>query len=118
MKTTLVIILCILFIVGCKKADVVKVTPPAVAEVKVPKLLTNDITDLTFYSVVFSGKLLDSAGEKITEYGFVVDTVTAPTTIRNFNKFPMTIRKTDGSFILNVTDLPSSVTYYVRAYAI
>lgn len=118
MKKKLVIILCILFTIGCKKTDVAKVTPPPVAEVKVPKVLTNDITGLTFYSVVFGGKILDSAGEKITEYGFVVDTVTAPTTVKNFKQVPITIRNNDGSFILNVGDLPSSVTYYLRAYAI
>jgi len=118
MNKTFIVLFFILFSIGCKKPDVIKVPPPPPPAPKVPKLLTKNVTDLTYYSVVFEGQILDSGEAKIIEYGFVVDTIAGPTTEKNYKKFQVPFRKNDGSFILNVLQLPSKVTYYLRAYAI
>lgn len=91
--------------------------PPPVETPKVAKLSTDTIADLTLYSVTLGGKIIDTVGSKLTEQGIVVDTIPSPTTFRNFKKFPMTADDS-GKFSRNIINLPSKVTFYVRAYAI
>jgi hypothetical protein len=118
---------------GCKKSkeenivnpsnrDTTIINPPnrpdtAVAASKTPKLFTNDISNLTHYSVILSGKLLDTVGGQVSELGIVVDTTPLPTIDRRLNKF---IVKADanGEFLKHVIDVPQNTVFYVRSYGI
>ena len=118
MKKAFVVLLCIVFVIACKKTDAPSAsTPTPPAANGLPTLHTNDVSNLTYYSVNLSGKLLDSAGSKISETGIVIDTLPAPTISTNLNKFVLQ-RSNDGTFTTNVSGLPSNTTLYFRAYAI
>jgi hypothetical protein len=106
----------VLFIVACKKTDIQPVPPSQ--NVKAPKLTTNEVSNLTTFSVAFNGKIVDTGGSKINQFGFAVDTVPGATVKKNFNKFLATQQNMDGTFSINVGYLPSNVTFYIRAYAI
>src|SRR5690349_15308193 len=83
----------VLFISACKKTDIQPVNPsnqnpnPQSQNVKAPKLTTSDVSNLTTFSVAFNGKIVDTGGSKINQFGFVVDTVPGATVKRNFNEF-------------------------------
>ena len=114
----------VLFFATCKKTDVTPVNSPTQnpnspsQNIKVPKLTTSNVSNLTSFSVVFSGKVVDSGGSKINQFGIVADTVSMATVKKNFNKFSATQQNIDGTFSVNVSYLPSNVTFYIRAYAI
>lgn len=122
-KYTLTIAI-VLFFLTCKKADVVPVNPPtqnpdpSTQNIKSPKLTTSDVSNVTTFSGTFGGKIVDSGGSQITQFGIVVDTVSKPTVKKNFNKFLVTQHNNDGTFNLDINYLPSNVTFYIRAYAI
>ena len=121
MKRLLFFVLFILiaFFFGCKKTAPRENPTPEVppAPVNVPKLQTNSVANLTHFSVVFSGKLLDTVGTSVTETGFVIDTLPTPTITRKLNKF---ISKPDaaGNFSTTLIDLLDSTKVYLRAYAV
>src|SRR5689334_4034683 len=94
----------VLFITACKKKDFQPVNPsnqnpdPQGQHVKAPKLTTSDVSNLTTFSVAFNGKIVDTGGSKINQFGFVVDTVPGATVKRNFNIFLVTQQNMDGTF--------------------
>lgn len=90
--------------------------PPPPAVKNVPKLITTDVVDMTTYSLVVGGKLVDSGGSAVTEMGIVVDTISKPTIEKNLNKFKVQI--TTDSFSRKIVSFNPNTTYYFRAYAI
>ena len=118
MKHPSPLVLLVACLFGCSKHNdkAASVAPPPPS--KTPVLQTNAVTNLTHFSVNLSGKILSSSGEAISEFGFVIDTASEPTTAKNL--FKLQVQQTDsaGDFVLNVDELPSLTTYYVRAYAI
>lgn len=104
-------------IFGCKKdVDIVRNNPvPPVPKIKIPTLTTNDISDLTRYTVILSGKIIDTGMASINEQGFVVDTASMPTTIRNLYKFSLRLDST-VTFTVMVKGFPANTKFYVRAY--
>ena len=91
----------ILFIICCKKTNNTSPSPPVQVDNKLPKVQTNAIANLTYYSVQLSGQLLDSAGAKISETGIVIDTDPTPTTSKNLDKF----------VLKKLQDAPNSFTH-------
>jgi len=114
MEKYLLLLFVVLFITGCKKSEDPSKSVPI--DNGLPKVQTNAIADFTYYSVILSGKLLDSAGSAIKGTGIVIDTIATPTTSRNLDNFTLQKLK-DGSFSLTVTGLILNTTVYVRAYA-
>lgn len=96
----------------CKKKDSI-VTPP---ESKLPTLITHPYADLTRFSVRISGTITDSAGSKILEAGFIVDTVSSPTIQKNLNKF-VRVPDNKGNMLAIITNIPANKTWYFRSYA-
>lgn len=86
-------------------------------EVSLPKLQTNEVTDITLYSVKAGGKLIDTGDSDILEVGLVVGTTTLPTTDNNINKFILN-PDASGNFDIAITNIPANTTYYIRAYGI
>ena len=119
MAKYILIVIYTLFIVACKKNDIVPATPnPPDPDLKLPELITNSESALTYFSVILSGKLIDSGGVNINELGFVIDTVPMPTTSKNLNKILIYQYDSDGTFSITATYLPQTTTFYVRSYAI
>ena len=118
-KAIILLIIAGILIIACKKTDLKSPpAPPANADINKPKLITDEISNLTFYSVRFSGSLTDSGRSMIKEKGFLVDTVALPTLKRNLNSFK-TMESDDGhSFSTTVNEIPEGPTFYIRAYAI
>ncbi len=83
---------------------------------KLPKLLTNDIANLTHFSVTLGGKILDSGGSKISEVGFLIDTTSMPTIGKNLYKFNAP-SKSDGNISIMVNYIPANTTFYFRTFA-
>ena len=107
---------------ACKKPDASPTNPtttnPPTTNNKPPILITNNVSNLTYFSVTLNGKLIDSGSSKINEIGIVVDTVSKATVGKNLNKFLTKLLNTDNTFGIDVNALPSNVTFYVRAYGI
>lgn len=116
MNKAILLIISLLFIFGCKKTETLP--PPPTPDLKLPKLITNSVTNLTYFSCTFNGKITDSVGENISEFGFIVDSVSMPTTDKNLNKFLGTKLNKDGTFSIDIHYLQSDMLNYVRAYAI
>lgn len=118
MKSLLLFLFCSLLLFSCKKNnDNLPPPAPEPATPKVPILVTNPVDSLTLFSVKISGKLTDTGGSKVTEIGFVVDTLPLPTTTRNANKFKKQ-PDNNGEFSSKIIEIPASKNWYVRAYAI
>lgn len=116
MKKIINLLLIALFLCSCSKHSTL---PNGGLQVNdLPQLHTNDISQLTRFSVVFGGRVYGTSGAKITEMGFVVDTVPGPTVARNFNKFVVPQFDSANVFQTTVGALPSLQTYYLRAYAV
>ncbi len=117
MKTILIIILFSVAYFSCTKTNEPGTSPSPAPTPQLPKLVTNAPTDLTVFSVLLSGRLVDTGSSKLTEWGIVVDTLPMPTTGRNLNKF---IRPaiSNGNFSVNIIAIPSNKNWYVRAYGI
>ena len=78
-----------------------------------PRVVTTDITDITESSAIGGGMVVSDGGTMVTARGVCWDISPNPTI--DINK---TIDGSDtGSYISNLTDLLSGVTYYIRAYA-
>jgi len=88
-----------------------------IEEINFPELLTNEVTDITLYSIKTEGKLIDTGDSDIIEIGLVVGLSTLPTIDNNFHKI---IYKPDelGNFNITLTNLTPSTTYFIRAYGI
>jgi hypothetical protein len=118
----IIYIISLLFLVAsCKKNNAIPpVVPPSPPpqNTKTPKLTTNPVSNLTSFSAVFGGKLVDTGGSNISRFGIVADTVHLPTIGKNYNQFPVSQLGADGSFSILVGYMPSNTTFYLRAYAI
>jgi hypothetical protein len=116
----------LLLLLSCQKPEAEDLrnpppTPPPpprdTLAAKVPRLQTNEASNLSHFSVTLSGKLLDTVGSNVTELGFVIDTLPQPTTTRKLNKFSSRPNAA-GEFSNTIIDLLDSVKVYVRAYAV
>ncbi|MEZ5196569.1 MAG: GEVED domain-containing protein [Bacteroidales bacterium] len=81
---------------------------------EVPVMVTDDITNISYFSATSGGNITDDGGQAIQSRGIVWDTVSMPTFSRN-------VGKTDegtgaGTFSSDLTGLFTDKTYYVRAY--
>ena len=81
----------------------------------IPLVQTNSVYDISDKGAVVSARLMDSGGEKVTEYGICWGTNETPTT-QNEHKSIKTIN--NDEYNLSMSNLRSNTTYYVRAYAI
>lgn len=85
MNKCILIFLC-LFYLGCQKTHLTPTNPNPPSEDS-NKLTTDNVSNLTYFSVTFSGKIPASLEAAINEFGFVIDTVPMPTIARNSNEF-------------------------------
>ena len=82
-------------------------------DITMPKVTTNDVTDITINSAKCGGNVTSDGGANVTARGVCWSTSPNPTI--NDNK---TIDGNGtGSFTSNITGLTANTTYYVRAYA-
>lgn len=102
-----------LIILSCSKDNIDEV----VNMPQTPKLLTNQVTDISIYSIKISGKLLDKGSSEVTELGFVVDTSNKPTISQNLNKSISQV-DSNGDFYIVFRSIPPNTTLYFRSYAI
>jgi hypothetical protein len=115
LRTILILLLSILTFISCKESEDIK--PIQSATPKVPIISTNPISELTLFSVILSGKLIDTVGSKLIEQGFVVDTLPMPTVTKNLNKFSIKANS-KGEFRAEIIDVLANKTWFVRAYGI
>ena len=108
------IFLLLLFIVSCNKEDDSNNSEP---ELGLPVIETFNATDLSLYSVTLAGRIIDHGNSNISEVGIVVSESSLPTVENNLNKFIIE-PDSSGGFSIVITSIPSSTTFYVRAYGI
>lgn len=84
------------------------------ADYKLPTVVTDAPTNITYTTVELSGSVTEEGGGAVNESGFVVGINASPTTADL--KFPVSKGKT--SFNLVVVKLIENTKYFVRAYAI
>jgi hypothetical protein len=79
----------LLFIgISCKKINSQNVISiPPVQIDSLPQVITDSISNQTYYSVTLEGKIIDTGLSKVTEQGIVVDAIPEPTITKNLNKF-------------------------------
>lgn len=82
-----------------------------------PEVRTLELGELMIAYVQFQGQLLSVGDSPVTEIGFVVGTEEGATIASNFSRHPLADLES-GEFSLIVYDIPPSVDYFVRAYAI
>lgn len=116
MKRVLYFLISISLIYSCKK-NPGEVPPPTSPVPKIPIVLTNPVSNISLFSVTFSGKVVDTGDSKPIEVGFVADTLPNPSTTKNLNKF---IGQADnnGIFSATIINIPADKPWYVKAYAI
>ncbi|MEP6726494.1 MAG: hypothetical protein ABJC98_11780 [Bacteroidota bacterium] len=120
MKKYSLLIGLVLLLTACTKTDSkpsTTPTPPPPVAPKIPVVITNPISTLTNYAIVYNGTLTDTGGSKIIQLGIVLDTVSKPTTEKNFAKIAATALAGNGSFTVTSNPLLSSKTFYARTYA-
>lgn len=79
-----------------------------------PTVVTRDVTDVTYSSVVCGGSVIDDGGDAVYEKGICWGTNTNPTINDNY----ICTGNGLGEFSYTITDLQMNTVYYVRAYAI
>ena len=99
----------ILNIAGCKKDDSETTVDP-----NVPLLKTEEITHIVTNSALCKGLATDDHGFEVTEVGICWSKNQSPT----INDFKTVAYSPIPGFILDISDLSPTTTYYVRAYAI
>lgn len=87
------------------------------ADVGLPSLTTDPVSNLTQYSVTFSGTVINEGTPTYTERGFVYSTSPQPTISNNIGKIESEING-HPTFSENINNLTPNTTYYVSAYAI
>lgn len=120
MKIVYIITLSLIFFLSCKKNDSTNNTttiPPIIPESKVPKLATNQISNLTHFSAIASGKIIDTVGSKLTEQGIVIGTSSIPTITNNVNKISLQVNA-NNEISISLTNITPNAVYYIRAYGI
>jgi len=84
-------------------------------ENSIPQVQTNSVYDISDKGATVSASLLDTGGDKVTEYGICWSTNETPTT-QNEHKSVKSI--TNNEYNIPITNLQANTTYYVCAYAI
>ena len=84
-------------------------------ENSIPQVQTNSVYDISDRGATVSASLLDTGGDKVTEYGICWSTNETPTT-QNEHKSVKSI--TNNEYNIPITNLQANTTYYVCAYAI
>lgn len=87
------------------------------ADVGLPSLTTDPVSNLTQYSVTFNGTIINGGTPVYTERGFVYSTNPQPTIDNNLGKIVSGING-QASYSANLNELTPNTTYYVSAYAI
>lgn len=87
------------------------------ADVGLPALTTDPVSNLTQYSVTFNGTIINGGTPVYTERGFVYSTNPQPTIDNNLGKIVSGING-QASYSANLNELTPNTTYYVSAYAI
>ena len=82
-------------------------------DITMPKVTTNDVTDITINSAKCGGNVTSDGGANVTARGVCWSTSQYPT-ISNSHT---TDGNGTGNFTSNITGLTANTTYYVRAYA-
>jgi uncharacterized protein (TIGR02145 family) len=100
-----VLFLGIYIISGCKPDELLKVT----------KLQTGEISNITYNSATANGEFVDLSGN-VSEYGHCWNTSGNPT--NSNSKYPVSGTAKKGPFSSDLTGLTGETKYYVRAYAI
>jgi hypothetical protein len=87
------------------------------ADVGLPSLTTDPVSNLTQYFVTFNGTVINGGTPVYTERGFVYSTNPQPTIDNNLGKIVSGING-QASYSANLNELTPNTTYYVSAYAI
>ena len=82
--------------------------------VALPKVITNNVTDIESTSATANGEVISDGGSEVTERGFCWATHENPTIDDNF----IVCGSGLGTFSDIMTNLEPNTVYYVRAYAI
>jgi uncharacterized protein (TIGR02145 family) len=77
-------------------------------------LITQNITDITLYTAVSGGHVVNDGGSEVTVKGVCWSTSPSPTLENDFTEDGAGI----GSYISELTNLTLATTYYLRSYAI
>lgn len=78
----------------------------------IPTITTDTVTDITPFTAICVGTIVDNGNSSITEYGFVYDTLPYPT-VNNYKVYA----NGDTSTFSSTIELQPGTTYYIRAYA-
>ena len=78
----------------------------------IPTITTDTVTDITPFTAICVGTIVDNGNSSITEYGFVYDTLPYP----NVNNYKV-YANGDTSTFSSTIELQPGTTYYIRAYA-
>ncbi|MFZ4740902.1 MAG: T9SS type A sorting domain-containing protein [Bacteroidales bacterium] len=78
-----------------------------------PIVVTNAVSNLSFYSASISGEVISDGGANISTRGLCWDTVANPSITNN----TVLIAGTVGTMSSNLSNLLNNITYHVRAYA-
>ncbi|MBL7700308.1 MAG: hypothetical protein JNK79_19240 [Chitinophagaceae bacterium] len=99
-------ILVVVGVFSCKKDD---------PEPSAPLVTTVGLTDITDSSVKAGGRITSTGNDEIIATGFCWSTLTTNPTIADDTSVST---NTSSTFVLELTNLDPSTTYYIRAYAI
>lgn len=80
-------------------------------------LNTLESTDITAYTAVLNGEVIDFGNPSYTERGFVISENSMPTIEQNLQQITATVTS-DSVYSCKVAGLSLNKTYYVRAYAV
>ena len=118
MNKQIIYLALVTFLFSCSSNDSISNdTENPIDVITLPELQTNEVTDITLYSVKTGGKLIDNGDSDIIEVGLVVGLTTLPTTESNLNKFILTPDDL-GNFNITITSVPTNTTYFIRAYGL
>ena len=116
MKKLILLIIPIIFIFySCDKDESEEIIIEE--ELILPELLTNQASNLTVYSVILRGKVLNIGNSELTEQGLLIGHSPNPTIENNINKLNLPINE-GNEFSIELIELEQGATYYVKAYAI
>ena len=78
-----------------------------------PTVMTTGVSDVSYHTATLNGSVIYIGGAPVAARGFCYDTVMHPTVESSM----VSCGSGGGIFSANLLNLPSSTTYYVRAYA-
>ncbi|MBP5497565.1 MAG: fibrobacter succinogenes major paralogous domain-containing protein [Bacteroidales bacterium] len=78
-----------------------------------PTVMTTGVSDVSYHTATLNGSVIYIGGAPVAARGFCYDTVLHPTVESSM----VSCGSGGGVFSANLLNLPSSTTYYVRAYA-